>query len=67
MAAAVCPVPVLLGLALLLLWDSPQYYLTSTSPDKAAAALAFYRGTHWPDADKEMEQMKVKQVYPINN
>ena len=65
-AAAVCPVPVFLGVSLLLLWDSPQFYLTSTRPDKAAAALAFYRGNHWPDADKEMKQMKVDVVLPIN-
>ena len=58
--------PVLLGLSLLLLWDSPQFYLTSIRPDKAAAALAFYRGNHWPDANQEMDQMKVDVVFPIN-
>ena len=58
--------PVLLGLSLLFLWDSPQFYLTSTRPDKAAAALAFYRGNHWPDADQEMEQMKVMVALPLN-
>lgn len=43
-ASTAFPAPLLLALSLLLLWDSPQHYLSRGRPQAARAAWAAYRG-----------------------
>lgn len=59
LAAAACvPVPILLVLSLLLLWDSPYWYLHSGQDKKAHQALQMFRSKGDHDVVDEMFQIQ---------